>query len=229
MARKFEYGPGRYAWNLETCEEEILIAGYQEIYQYIPSDQTWKTLFENRFFDHGNGLSAEFLTAINTVRRRRALELITIRETDVYDYGRSSNKHLKATQRRQVREELSDLGDQPRRHRLEQAHAEAAALPPPHRTYEEFKARQAQHQAGALLSLQEVTKRALAHQASNLPTSPAKSLSPDRAARMLALASPTMWCDIIPKLSADDALQVAETIENPELRDALVKHSLVSA
>ena len=31
MARKYEYMPGRYAWNLEKCEEEVLIAAYDEI------------------------------------------------------------------------------------------------------------------------------------------------------------------------------------------------------
>ena len=41
MARKFEYMSGKYAWNLEKCEEEILIAAYDEIYQFIPPDQKW--------------------------------------------------------------------------------------------------------------------------------------------------------------------------------------------
>jgi hypothetical protein len=41
---------GRYAWNPETCEEEILIAAYDEICQFIPADQTWKAEFENHFF-----------------------------------------------------------------------------------------------------------------------------------------------------------------------------------
>ena len=35
-----------------------------------------------------------------------------------------------------------------------------------------------------------------------------------------------MWGEIIPKLSAEDALEAAAKIEGADLRDALVKHSL---
>jgi hypothetical protein len=51
MARRYEYRPARYAWNLEKCEEEILIAAFEEICRFIPPDQTWKADFENHFFD----------------------------------------------------------------------------------------------------------------------------------------------------------------------------------
>jgi hypothetical protein len=61
MARKYEYRTGRYAWNLEKCEEELLIAAYDEICCFIPPDQTWKANFENHFFDHGDGISFDDL------------------------------------------------------------------------------------------------------------------------------------------------------------------------
>jgi hypothetical protein len=32
---------GKYAWNLEPCEEEFLIAAYDEIRRYIPPYETW--------------------------------------------------------------------------------------------------------------------------------------------------------------------------------------------
>ena len=35
MARKYEYRPGHYAWNLEKCEEEMLIAAYEEVCRFI--------------------------------------------------------------------------------------------------------------------------------------------------------------------------------------------------
>jgi hypothetical protein len=95
MARKFEYGPGRYAWNVETCEEEILIAAYGEICQFIPADQTWKVEFKNHFFDHGNGLAVGDLDSINAVRRRRGLNVIEIREMDIYDYARSLDRRAR--------------------------------------------------------------------------------------------------------------------------------------
>ena len=73
MARRYEYTPGRFAWNLEKCEEEVLIAAYDEVRRFIPPEQTWKAGFENHFFDHGDGVAVEFLDSINAVRRRRAL------------------------------------------------------------------------------------------------------------------------------------------------------------
>jgi hypothetical protein len=222
MARKYECSPGRYAWNLEKCEEEVLIEAYDEIVGFIPPGQTWKANFENHFFETGNGVAADFLDAINAVRRRRGLDVIVIRETDVYEYGRSPDKLLKSNQRRRVRQELSDASADVRQHRIELAKAEEEMLPPPHMTFDEYKVRRQQLKAESSLSLEEVNKRLLAREAASAkPT-----LSPERAARMLTLASPNIWGEIIPKLSVEDALEVAERITDVELRDALVKHSL---
>jgi hypothetical protein len=227
MARKYEYMLGRYAWNLERCEEEVLIAAYDEISRFIPPEQRWKAGFENHFFDHGNGIAVEFLDSINAVRRRRGLEVIVILETDVYDYARSPDKLFKSNQRRRVREELNKASVDVRQHRLELAKAEADRLPPPHMTYDEFKARRQQQKAESPLSFEEVTKRVLAQQAAIVAQSPTKrTLPPERAARMLSLASPNIWGEIIPNLSAEDALEVAERITGAELRDALVRHSM---
>jgi hypothetical protein len=93
--------------------------------------------------------------------------------------------------------------------------------------YDEFKARQQQQKAESLLSFEEVTRRVLAQQAASVAQSPTKpTLPPERAARMLTLASPNIWGEIIPKLSGEDALEVAERITDVELRDALVRYSL---
>ena len=226
MARKFEYATGHYAWNLETCEEEILIAAYGEICQFISDDQTWKAEFENHFFDHGNGLAVGHLDSINAVRRRRVLDIIVIRETDIYDYARSRDKLLKSNQRRRIREELKAASVHVRQHRIEAAMAEEQRLPPPHMTYDVYKARRQQLQKTSTLSFEEVTKRMRAHQAASAVQSQTKTLSPDLAAKMLPLASPNIWDEIIRKLSAGDALEVAEKITDSQLRDALVKHSL---
>src|ERR1700748_1750536 len=101
MARMFECCPGRYAWNLEKCEEEILIAGYDEILRFVPADQTWKVDFEYHFFQRGHGLAFESLDSINGVRRRRGLDEIVIRETMIYDYARSTDRLLRAQQRQE--------------------------------------------------------------------------------------------------------------------------------
>jgi hypothetical protein len=230
MARKYEIGLGRYAWNLEQCEEEILIAAYDEIYRFIPPQATWKDSFENHFFDHGNGISFEFIDRINAVRRRRGFEEIAFRETDIFDYGRSLDKASKANRRRQVREELKIMSEEAWQRRIEHARAEAESLPSPHMTCEQFKARREERKAGSSLTIQEMVNRAVASQAaSNAPIqSPPnrQTLPPERAAKMLALASPSIRGEIIQNLSAEDALVVAEKIEDTELRDALVRHCL---
>jgi len=95
MAQKFEFSGG-YAWNVEQCEELLLIAGYEEIYRYIPADQPWKHEFETHFFEIGDGVAAEFVEAINAVRKRCELEVIVIRETNLYEYGRSPDKRIKS-------------------------------------------------------------------------------------------------------------------------------------
>src|SRR6516162_5670014 len=145
MAQKFEISGG-YAWNLEQCEEEIVIAAYEEIYRYIPADQTWKYELETHFFEIGDGVAAEFVDSINAVRRRCGLDVIVIRETDVYEYGRSSDKRVKADHRRRIREELKDASADEHQRRIEGAKAEEQRLPPPHRTYEQHKAWKQQQQ-----------------------------------------------------------------------------------
>jgi hypothetical protein len=227
MARKYEYAPGRYAWNLEACEEEVLIAAYDEVRGFIPPDQTWKIDFENRFFDQGNGVAVEFLDSINAVRRRRSLDEIVIRETDVYDYARWPDKLSRSNQRRRIREELNSATEDVRQRLVEVAKAEAENLPRPQMTYDEYKAWRQQQRTESNLSFEEITRRARAQQAAAEAQSPNKpTLAPELAARMLNLATPGLWGEIIPKLSAEDALEVAEKITDAELRDLLVKHSL---
>src|SRR6516162_1576070 len=145
MAQKFDIRGG-YAWNVEQCEELLLIAGYEEIYRYIPADQTWKYEFETHFFEIGDGVAAEFVDAINAVRKRCELEVIVIRETNLYEYGRSPDKRIKSTNRRRIREELTDASVDERQRRIEGAKVEEQRLPPPHRTYEEHKAWKQQQQ-----------------------------------------------------------------------------------
>ena len=225
MAQKFEFSGG-YAWNVEQCEELLLIAGYEEIYRYIPADQTWKYELETHFFEIGDGVAAEFVDSINAVRRRCGLDVIVIRETDVYEYGRSSDKRVKADHRRRIREELKDASADERQRRIEGAKAEEQRLPLPRTTLEEYKVRK-QQQARPGLTPKEINKRAIVRQAaSTAPTKPKLSFV-ECAIKMLTLTtSPSIRGDIIQNLSADEALEVAEKIEDTELRDALVKHSL---
>lgn len=224
MARKFEIKAGWYGWNLETCEEEILIVAYDEICRFIPNVQKWKTEFEKHFFDLGSGVAVVFLDSINAVRRRRGLSTVVIRETDVYDYARSLDKRFKSDQRRRLRDELNSASPDVRQRRIELAKAEAERLPHPQMTHDEHKAQRQRQLTESALSFAEVKRRVLAEQAASAEKT--KALTPEHATRMLSLASSSLWGEIIPKLSAEDALVVAEKITDSELRDALVKHSL---
>jgi hypothetical protein len=228
MARKYEAKPDRYGWALEPCEEEILIAAYEEIRRFIPPEQTWRHDFEMHFFEKGDGILFTFIDQINVVRKRRGLHTVEFHEADASDYVRSFDKEQKARNRNRIRDELTNVGVDVLQRRVEHAKAQSERLPPPRMTFNEFKAGQLQPKPGPELSFKEMSNRARAFKMATLEEPPAKqTLSPDRATRMLKLASENMWREIISKLSAEDALEVAEKItEDAELRDALVKHSL---
>src|SRR6516225_9073364 len=59
------------------------------------------------------------------------LDVIVVRETEVFDYGRSQDRRFKADHRRRIREELKDASTDERQRRIEGAKAEEQRLPPP--------------------------------------------------------------------------------------------------
>jgi hypothetical protein len=230
MARKWEIAPGQYAWNFEECEELILVAGYEEIKPYIPPDQTWAVEFENHFYQHGNGVAFRFVDEINAVRRRQILPKLEFCETDVYDYGRSTNKLMKSERRRRVREEIATVSVDVRLRMVAHAAADVTRLPPPHIPYEQYKANRRRYSDESDLSRAEVGRRVRAHQQSATPVAkPQLSLDLDKAMKMLTFArDPGLRSEIIDRLSGDDALAAAEQVEDADLRDALIRRSLTA-
>ncbi|HVC59478.1 MAG TPA: hypothetical protein VND19_03805 [Acetobacteraceae bacterium] len=228
MARKWEITSGQFAWNFEECEELVLIAGYEEIKPYIPPDQAWFVEFENHFYQHGNGVAFRFIDEVNAVRRRQVLEKLEFRETDVYDYGRSTNKLMKSERRQRVREEVATASVDVRLRMVAHAAAEMTRLPQPHIPYEQYKANKRRYADESDLSREEVGRRVRAHQQSAAPVARLQ-LSPDKAVKMLMFArDPGLRSEIIDRLSGDDALAAAEQIEDADLRDALVRRSLAA-
>ena len=227
MARKWEITPSQYAWNFEECEEVVLIAGYEEIKSLIPPGQTWAVEFENHFYQHGNGVAFRYVDEINSIRRRQILPKLEYHETDVYDYGRSANKLMKSERRQRVRDEINGASVDVRMRMVAHALAEMARLPPPHIPYEQYKMNRRRLTEEAELSRAEVGRRVRAHQQAGAAVAARPTLSLERALKMLTLVSdPTLRSEIIDKLSGDDALAAAERIEDSELRDLLVRHSL---
>ena len=227
MARKWEITTNQFAWNFEECEETVLIAAYEEIKGQIPSGQAWAVEFENHFYQHGNGVAYRYIDEINAVRRRAVLSKIEFQETDVYEYGRSSNKLMKSERRQRVRDELAAMPTDQRARLLEHARAEVARLPPPHIPYEVYKANKKRLAEEADASREEVGRRMRAFQTD--AGRPKVNLDVEKALKMLSLVSdPNLRLEIIDRLSSDDALEAASRVEDAELRDALVRHSLTA-
>ncbi|WP_428488122.1 hypothetical protein [Rhodopila sp.] len=228
MGRKWEITQSQYAWNFEQCEELLLIAGYEEIKPYIPFNENWVEEFENHFYRHGNGVAFRYVDEVNAVRRRRALPKLEFRETDVFDYGKSTNKLVKSEHRQRVRADLLAASVNIRSRLVSQALSEAKALPEPHQTFEEWKANRRRFANDAELSREEAARRFRAfEQVDGSVSSRQLNLAPDRAVTMLKYASsPELRQEIIGKLSPDGALAAVEQVDDADLRDALIRHSL---
>jgi hypothetical protein len=234
MARKWEINEGVYAWNMEQCEELLLIAGYEEIKPNIAPGLKWPDEFENHFYQHGNGIACYLLDEINAVRRRLVLPRLEYLETDVLEYGRSTNKLMKSETRRRVRADLASVSLEIRQKMVARALEETKALVPPHIPYEEYKSRRQQFSADSLLSRAEIARRLRASEQAAAPIAPPPAkpanLPLEKAVVMLKYAKdPELRSGIIAKMSSDDALLAVEKIEDTDLRDALIRHSLAAA
>ena len=228
MGRMWELKPDHYAWNLERCEELLLIAGYEEIKPFILNTESWIADFENHFYQHGNGVAFYFVDYINAARRRKNLPKMVFLETDVVEYGRSSDKMMKSEHRQRVRDELAAASTDDRIRRVTRAMEESSLLRPPHIPFAEYKERQSRFEEDNFKSREDARKRISS--AAPAPTpAPSRSLpclQPDKAVTMLSYASPKLWPDVIKRLTGDDALVLVPQIENAELRDALILHAL---
>jgi hypothetical protein len=140
MARKYEYSPGCYAWNPEQCEEVIFITGLGEVSGFIPPDQEWRWTLEYYFFNRGEGLDFGLVDKVNAVRKRRGLDPIEIRETEIGHYVRCEDKPTKSQRRHQIREELTNASDEIIAERRNRARADEKLLQPPHYTFDEWQA-----------------------------------------------------------------------------------------
>jgi len=225
MARKFEIGPNYYAWHLEQCEEVAFTDFYLKVAPFIPPTETWKVELENHFYYHGNGLAQVYIDRLNAIARKHSIERFDLQETDISDYGRTNNKLYRAETRSRIRTEIQEATTDERTTRVTRAKAEMQALPPPHFTFEQFKARRDQYSSASKLSREEVSKRLVASQVAMVPPKP-KTLPQSSAIKMLKHASPAMWPVVIGKLSPDDALDILDEIQDQEVRDKLIEHSL---
>jgi hypothetical protein len=227
VARKFEPVLGKFAWKPERSEETIIITSYSEIRKFISPDQRWPDEFELHFYQRGDGVAFTDLKKINDEPLRKKLKLIILRETDVGDHAREFDRSVRAQRRRDLRDELADLNPEALRGAIARAHEEVAALLPPHRTYTEYREERASNDQENRLSRVQVAQRVLAQRQDQKAAQVDARIN--KITRMLSLASdPALHGEIIKVLSADEALTLAGQIDVPDIRNALVRHSLSS-
>jgi hypothetical protein len=228
MARKFELSVGKYAWNFDRCEEILVITGYNEILRFIAPDHTlWSRDFERLFYDQGTPLGFYLIERINEVRKRKNLKALTFRETDVSEYGRVTDRSERAKARRALRDQISELDPKGLAVMIDKATIATEALSPPHLTLEELKAKRkktdqetqiSRAAAGLLLAQQKAEKD--------------RAAAENRMARiekMLTLATAQSLRDqIVASLSPEEALDMAGRVDDFDLRDQLVRHSMSS-
>jgi hypothetical protein len=234
MARKFCSHTGKWAWNPDRAEEIVLILGYEEIRAYIPPDAGWRREFEMFFYERGSALGFHHLGLINGARKRKGLRPIVFLETDISDYGRELDRGVRTQRRCDLRDELLAMNQEERTRALVQAQEQVREMPPPHRTFEEWRDGKAAIEAENALSREEVRRRAAAVKAQTVKgNGHANGHAQQEDARlakfrkMLNLVGEQVLRDeIISGLTADEALELAEEYEKPETRDALIRRSL---
>lgn len=223
MGRKWRIGGNLFGWNFDPCEETLLIASYEEVKPYIPANQTWKLEFEQRYFHGGDGVAQSVIDNINVERRRKNLDLLEFRETDVGDYARDPDKPMKAKRRREMQAEVLEWPLDHRSRMMNHLRAEVAQLLPSHRTFDEHEAITARQRMDAPLSQLESANRRTALES----VGKRRALDCEMAVRMLQLATDDdLRSDIITAMSGPDAMAAAAETEDADLRNLLVRHAL---
>jgi hypothetical protein len=228
MARKFELSPGKYVWYLDWCEEILVITAYNEIARFIaPGQAIWSHDFERFFYEKGAPLGFYLIDRINDVRKRKNLKTLTFRETDVSEYGRIGDRAERAKARRALRDQITELDPKGVAAMIEKATIATDALPPPHFTYEEWKANHERQKSESQASRAAVTLRLAQQRADEYRA--ASEIRMARTMKMLSLVTDKALLDtIIASLNPDEALGLAEQIEDPVLRNELVRYSISS-
>jgi hypothetical protein len=228
MARKYRYRRTgeHFGWNMNECEERLLIAAYEEVAPRMP-ETVAKREFIMNFYENGKGVIFPNVDHINATRRRVGFEPVTFIETDVDSYGRvgalPDDARLKSERRRAWQQEYLALDTAGRLKWQQQAEFDAQLLPAPHKTLAEYEAEQERIQSEVKLTTTERNRRATV-------VAPAPVSDTSRALRQLKLVHdrPDIVAKIIAALAPDAALAVAENgeLSDSELIAALVVRSL---
>jgi hypothetical protein len=221
-------GSNLLAWNLEQCEELVLIAGYEEIRPFLSTpEQRWAADFEQHYFVTGDAILARTIDEqINPVRRRKELPLLEFQQTDVSEYSRTNNKKLRAERRCETRQGFVDASSASRIAMVNHARAEMQGLLPPHRTLEQYE--MFQRDSEPAMNTVEVVNRVGALRKTRTPHHPSPAtLDFAMAKRLLAITkNPDQRSAIVGAMSGDDALSAAEETDDEALRELLIGRAL---
>lgn len=210
MSRLYTYGPEHQynAYGMEQCEEKLLIAYQDDIDRFIPPTQHWKPRFIDDFYQAGKGVGEKVIDAINTIRKRFDAKLFDchLTETQMFDYGKMTDKATKARLRCDMLAEYKALDQEGQKLWKIEAREEIATLPPPHFTHREFLNK----------TLRPVNAVSRIEPAKNFLPKPAPlpPLQKTRAIQLLKLTkNPDMVTKILDKLTTEDCISIAESGE----------------
>jgi len=229
MARKYEYRPNCFALAMEPCEERLLIASFMDL-EGKAFGETWPHDFRYHFFTNGAGVSVFLLKSMNAIRIRQNRPALPFAETDPTNYCLLNDKPLKAQKRQEWLHEYRQLSDPDKTRWFNEEWAATMALQPAIITYAS-RQEQAKVFDGRILSRRETMLRVEAKVRHDLaPWLDAKM----RIIKQLQLASELpnaepLIADIVGKVEPIAALEIAEQIEHPVIREALLRRSLEAA
>lgn len=227
MARIYEIAPNHLAYNFERCEETVLVDAYLSVMRCIPPTEGWRHEFENHFFQHGNGVSAQFIEHINVHLRRKGLPTLNVRETDLSEYGRSLDKGMKSNNRRSLRLELERLPDDKRTRLVEHAKAEADRLPAPHLTFERFKERRERLLREGEISREAIRRREALRAAQDPKPQPVARLDVEMATLLLtATDDENLRREIVQRLDRATMIEVLSRVSDQTVKNVLVKQAI---
>ena len=205
MGRKFEVGAGRQflVWNLEQCEEVVLIDAWMKVLPRIPKTETWTLDFEYRMFERGDHISERHIDSVNRHLCRIGLDKVEFKETNPSDYIRHFDKNRAAKCRRDILDHLKSISPEERVNHVAMSKRTMSFLEPAHHTWEEYKAWKSK-------PLPMPRPRPVLHMPAAEPPPPAASLP---AAVPPAPAA----------MPVEVAMKLLEAASDPELRNQLVR------
>lgn len=103
----FQIGPNHVGYNLDRCEEIVLVDAWLKVRARIGVTEIWTKEFEDRFFKTDNGVSERWIENIERHLRRCKFEGMNLRKTALTPYMRSRHQE-RIESRREIVEQMRE-------------------------------------------------------------------------------------------------------------------------